>query len=185
MRPPVPPLASATLRFVNVGEFQAPGAARVVRSPGDGPLESVRRFVVAQLETVRSGVSGDLQEVDCPAFDELQQYMRSRHAVRQLCPGREGAVTPATDDDILEMAVESTLQAAFFGVRQLIPMRARLRRCARVECSHWFVAADLRRTLCSDHCKNLNRPAARAAWMRGHRKVLAERLRGPKVKQRA
>jgi hypothetical protein len=157
-RPEVSPAAAAALRFANTGIFQLADNPPI-DSAGVEPLEWLRDYVQAQLTAVASGDVGDLDRVDCAASSQLHEYARRRFESLKRTARTEGAVASTEDESVAVDVVRSTTT---IGVRELIPLRLRLHRCTRAQCAHWFVAPDVRHPFCSDRCKELDRPAARA-----------------------
>jgi hypothetical protein len=177
MRPKVSPAAAAALRFANTGIFQLANNTPIDSARVE-PLEWLREYVQAQLTAVAGGDAADLDRVDCAAGSQLHEYARRRFESLRRNSSTEGAVAAPSEDESVAAAMDVVRSTTAIGVRQLIPLRIRLRRCKRAQCAHWFVAVDLRRVFCSDRCKKLERPAARAAYTRFHRQ-------NPQVKARA
>jgi hypothetical protein len=161
VRPKVSPTATATLRFANTGIFQL-AHHRSIDSARVVPLEWLREYVQAQLTAVAGGSVGDLDRVDCAASSQLHEYARRRYESLKRNSSTEGTITASTEDESVAVAMDVIRSTTTLGVRELIPFRVRLRQCKRTQCAHWFVAPDARRTVCSDRCKKLERPAPRA-----------------------
>jgi hypothetical protein len=176
VRPKVSPAAAAALRFANTGIFQLADNPPIDSARVE-PLEWVRELVQAQLAAVATGDAGDLDRVDCAACSRLHEFARRRLESLRRGSSTEGAVAASTEGVSVGVAVDLVRSTTTIGVRQLIPLRFRLHRCEHAECAHWFVAADVRRAFCSDRCKKIEQPAARA-YTRFHRHA-------PKVKARA
>jgi hypothetical protein len=155
------PAAAATLRFANTGIFQLADHPPIDSARVE-PLEWVRAYVHAQLKAVASGDVGDLDRVDCAACSQLHEYARRRFESLRRNPRIEGTDAAPTEDESVAVAVDVVRSTTTIGVRELIPSRLQLRRCERAQCAQWFVALDVRRPFCSDRCKKLERPAARA-----------------------
>lgn len=177
VRPKVSPAAAAALRFANTGIFQL-AHHPPIDSARVAPLEWLREYVQAQLAAVAGGSAGDLDRVDCAAAPQLHEYARRRLESLKRNSSTEGTVAASTEDESVAVALDAIRSTTTIGVRELIPFRLRLRRCTRIQCAHWFVAADARRAFCSDRCKKLEQPATAAAYTRVHRQT-------PQVKARA
>jgi len=158
----VPPAAAAAaLRFANTGVFQL-AKNPPIDSARIEPLEWLREYVQAQLAAVAGGNIADLHQVECAASSHLHEYARRRYESLKRNSSTEGTGSASTQDDSVATAVDVIRSTTAVGVRELISLGLRLRRCKRAQCTQWFVAPDARRAFCSDHCKKLEQPAARA-----------------------
>jgi len=176
VRPKVSPAAATALRFANTGIFQLADNPPI-DSAGVAPLEWLREYVQAQLAAVATGDADDLDRVNCAASSQLHEYSRRRLESLRRSSSTEGAVAASTEDESVGVAVDFVRSTTTIGVRQLVPLRFRLHRCEHAQCAHWFVAPDVRRAFCSDRCKKLEQPAAKA-YTRFQRQA-------PRVKARA
>jgi hypothetical protein len=161
VHPEESPAAAAALRFANTGIFQL-AHTPPIDSARVEPLEWLREYVQAQLAAVAGGDSGDLDRVDCAASSRLHEYARQRFESLKRHARTKGEDAASTEEDLIAIAMDVIRSTTAIGVRELIPLRFRLCRCQRAQCAHWFVAPDARRPFCSDRCKKLERPAARA-----------------------
>jgi hypothetical protein len=174
-RPKVSPAAAAALRFANTGIFHLANNPPIDSARVE-PLEWLREYVQAQLTAVASGEAGDLDRVDCAASSQLHEYARRRFESLKQNARAEGAIAASTEDESVHVAMDIVRATTTVGVRQLIPLRPRLHRCKRAQCAHWFVAPDARGAFCSDRCKKIERPAARA-YTRVHRQAARVKAR--------